>query len=695
MSDFEEDFFDDDFNDTPPGLFPPETVPNRDDEDEDESIRLRPSAAPSFPRPTSFNLAPLAKLTLNAIAALTNAELLHNPNYRKLRRDHDHLASVLTTYVERDLAEFCTAKSEGLVPDIYQAVPRSVNSCCTDSCGADSRTSSLGPSDSTSQQTRIDIVTDKAIENLLEGVEAPVMRPHFLPKTILWDFEDCETNKSRPKMSLALRHPNGTKISNIELSNMRHSAELIVQKLINFVQSDAWSAARSGGPNTRTKTFIKKHFTAEYYRAVLDLEAEQKLLCLCSAHWKADTLITQVFLHRIAKVGAVTNSVPPTSPSSNQSSEPPTAFIPQSQEVAPMKVTKRALELSPGPKSPSTSHVQKRTKDNIVPVVSRQALGSRVPPTQNQYPTACKITPTFLNRTEMTRAEPAPTSLHPIHVDPLGVSVSCLTTSLTSFKEGEPSKQVTTLLEHVQFADPCSSDIDEDNTCQSWGHYQFTAGGISPASSLTNWQEVGSITTAFKLVAAAIKTCQEARLMCLNAGTLKSTGFISDVYLEKTLECLENCWVGAGGMLTSQNCVPLPTTPSYHDVAMSPPPRGPVIRIKWPAPADVAASKIPEVLTGTNSTNQSATTTEPMEPSAGLDEGTHACVASLKLLQVSELLAWFGDNKISIPKAKRKDDLIAVIVKSPEFASISESTVKEIIEKRKKKGSQKPLAALP
>ncbi|KAI9429118.1 hypothetical protein H4582DRAFT_2065756 [Lactarius indigo] len=376
-----------------------------------------------------------------------------------------------------------------------------------------------------------------------------------------------------------------------------------------------------------------------------------------------------------------------------------------------MKATKRALELSPGPKSPSTSHAQKRTKDNIMPVVSGQALESRVPPTQNR-PAARKITPTFLNCTKMTCAEPAPTSLRPIHVDPSADNLIAILTSelpsltnaprllhsmnaQTSFKEGEPSKQLATLLERVQFVDPCSPDIDEDNRYQSWGHYQFTAGGISPASSLTNWQEVGSVATAFKLVAAAIKTCQEARLMCSNAGTPKTTGFISDVYLEKTLECLENCWVGTGGMLTSQNCVPLPTTPSYRDVAMSPPPCGPVIRIKRPAPADIAASKTPDVLTGTNSINQSATTTEPTEPSAGLDEGTHAHVASLKLLQVSELLAWFGDNKISIPKVKRKDDLIAVIVKSPEFASISESTVKEIIEKRKKKGSQKPLAALP
>ncbi|KAH8994760.1 hypothetical protein EDB83DRAFT_2325122 [Lactarius deliciosus] len=231
----------------------------------------------------------------------------------------------------------------------------------------------------------------------------------------------------------------------------------------------------------------------------------------------------------------------------------------------------------------------------------------------------------------------------------------------------------------------------------------------SPASSLTSWEKVGSVATAFKLVAAAIKTCRDARSMCSNAGTPKTSGFISDVYLEKVLECLESCWVGAGGVLTSQNRVP-PTAPSYWDIAMSPP-RLPPIKIKRPAPlADVAASKTPEVPTGTNSITQPIASTERVEPSAGLDEGAHASVASLKQLQVSELLACFSNNKLSAPKGKRKDgtsyvlspvilpiawaDLIDVIVKSPELVHISNATIKEIIEKRKlRKGPQKPLAA--
>jgi hypothetical protein len=119
-----------------------------------------------------------------------------------------------------------------------------------------------------------------------------------------------------------------------------------------------------------------------------------------------------------------------------------------------------------------------------------------------------------------------------------------------SFKQGKPSKNIVTLVERVQSADLGSSDMDEDDMGLGWGHYQFTVGGRGPTSMLTSWQDVGSIATAFKLVVASLKTCQEAWAMCANAGTPKMTGFISDIYLEQILERLENCWVSAGGVHT-------------------------------------------------------------------------------------------------------------------------------------------------
>ncbi|KAI9439700.1 hypothetical protein H4582DRAFT_2075082 [Lactarius indigo] len=604
------------------------------------------------------------------------------------------------------------------------------------------------------------------------------MRPQCLPESVLWDFKDLKDqpgapivtkgNQSRPKLSLALRRPNGDTLSNLEHSNIQRSAEIIVQKLIKLIDSDPRSALRGNKSKSWTKTLVRKFFADEYDQAILDLEAEQKILRLCSAHWKADAVITQVFLRRNeaeAKAAAAMSSARATSPHSSHSDNlcppAPTALILQIQDVAPMNAAKRALELSPGPKSPSASHAQKRSKDNLL-VSGQKTVGARGVSNESQRPAARKITPTFLTRTEMDRTEPAPTNLRPLHVDPSADNLIVILTSdfpsltdaprllrsmnaQSSFKQSEPSEQVTTLLNRLQFADPSSPEIDEDNTCQGWGHEQFTAGGITLSSSLTSWKEVGNVTTALKLVAAAIKTCREARLMCENAGTTKMGAFISDVYLEKTLECLESCWVSAGGVLTSQKRIPpIPTTPSYRDVAMLPPPRGPssppqvpMIKIKWPTPvtgvaADnvpgvppgtnptnrdvamsspphvpmikikrpipvtgVAAGNTPGVPPGTNSTNQQpAASTEHTGPSAGLDEGTHADAASLKLLQVLELLALFSDNNLSAPKGKCKDDLITAIVESPELSQVLKSTVTEIIGRRKK-APKKQVALLP
>ncbi|KAI9439804.1 hypothetical protein H4582DRAFT_2056505 [Lactarius indigo] len=406
------------------------------------------------------------------------------------------------------------------------------------------------------------------------------------------------------------------------------------------------------------------------------------------------------------------SSIPP-----DDTSEPPTAPIPQVWDVAPVNAAKRALELSPGPKSPSASQAQKHSKDGIA-LTGQKTTGP--PVSSNQPLHARKLVPTFLSRTKEINAEPPSTNLHPVFVDPSADNLIAVLTSefpaLTNavalvrsmnaqmlFKQGKSSHNVTTLLKQVQFADPGSPDIDEDNTCLSWGHDLFTAGGISPSSSLTTWEDVGSVATAFKLVAAALKTCREARLMCTNTGTPQTGGFISDVYLEKILECLENCWVGAGGVITSR--VPVlpttPPTPSYRDVAMSPPKRRVLLKVKQPMPATntIAPTSIPAASTENDSTSahQPAAETEPtQEPSVALDEGTRADATSLKCLQVSELLTWISDNKLSAPKSRRKDELIAAIVKSSEFAHVSKSAIQEIVDNRKVvKGSKRQLAAAP
>ncbi|KAH9036407.1 hypothetical protein EDB84DRAFT_1560889 [Lactarius hengduanensis] len=712
----------------------------------------------TFPRkmsssPTSVKLVPVKAVkdrpTPDVIASLTVAELFYNPHYLKLREEFDHVSRALATQTvsrsftgsltakcdtlvpDRDYRGFTRRNHAGFFPDSYQAPPLRSKDSHVSSLGPhteDSRASSLGPSDSASQQMRYDPAYDKAIESLLGTVEPSLTRPQFLSQEVLWYSNDCDTdkkygdiitkkNKYRPKMNLAVRRPDGSRVSPQEFSNIRHSTLIIYHKLIKLAGSDP-RAMRDGDSKPPTMTFIKNLFKTDYDKAVLELEAEHKLLRLCTYHWKAEALIGQMFRGR-SEIEASSRARAAASMPPDDTPDPPTASIPQVWDAAPVNAAKRAFELSPGPKSPSASHAQKRSKDGIVALFGQKTTRPSVP--SNQPPRARKLVPTFLGRTEVINAEPEPasTNLRPVS-NPQPITLSQVLTSdfpsLTnaaslirsmnahaSFKQGKPSNNVTALLERIQFADPGSPDIDEDNTCQSWGHDLFTAGGISPSSSLTTWEDVGSAATAFKLVAAALKTCREARQMCVNAGTPKMDGFISDIYLEQILECLEKCWVGAGGTITSSRVPVIPTTPnapSYRDVAMSPPKHPLKLKIKRPTPITnvIAPTHAPAPTEkASTSAQQPAVNTGPtQEPSAALDEGTRADAASLKHLQVSELLTWIGDNKISVPKSKRKDDLVAAILESPEFAQVSKSTIQEIVDNRKpKKGSKRQLAAPP
>ncbi|KAF8256365.1 hypothetical protein EI94DRAFT_1767769, partial [Lactarius quietus] len=179
----------------------------------------------------------------------------------------------------------------------------------------------------------------------------------------------------------------------------------------------------------------------------------------------------------------------------------------------------------------------------------------------------------------------------------------CSMNAEPSFKQGTTLPNIATLLERVQFADPSSPDFDEDNLGQNWGHHQFTVGGLTLSSTLTTWQDIGSFATALKFMAAALKTCLQARETCANAGASTMAGFLSDVYLKKTLDHLKNCWVGAGGMiLTSPHAPRIPTTPTYCDVAKSPLCRW-TSKFKGQTIMDaVTAANIPSVPTGTDST---------------------------------------------------------------------------------------------
>jgi hypothetical protein len=114
----------------------------------------------------------------------------------------------------------------------------------------------------------------------------------------------------------------------------------------------------------------------------------------------------------------------------------------------------------------------------------------------------------------------------------------------TNIKAREPSGDVMALLDRLKSDDPDSPDVDEDNSNENWGHASFTAGGLTIRSALVDWEAVGSTSTAFKLIAAAVRVCKVARALCAARGR-SPTAYLADNYLELLLEQLQSCWEGA------------------------------------------------------------------------------------------------------------------------------------------------------
>ena len=273
-----------------------------------------------------------------------------------------------------------------------------------------------------SQQVLNLTAVDEALERLLQNMSPPSMRPQIPLASVLWDYDDCvkevspgiiltNSNKCQTKMGSAIRLPNGKPVSNREYANIRHTTDIIAQKLVNWIISSNIVAPRF----KLTKLAIKGCFKSEYDEAVLELEAQHNLLCLCSAHWKADSMLGQALLRCEDKTVAQIACIVPSSQDPFNTNETHPLEPSCVRDVIPANMTKCTFQLSPGPKLPSALRTQKRSKDGAVP-------SGWTTHTERQPPAACRVAPTFLSHTEVTSAAsaaPLPTN-QPLFVNPSG-----------------------------------------------------------------------------------------------------------------------------------------------------------------------------------------------------------------------------------------------------------------------------------
>ncbi len=104
---------------------------------------------------------------------------------------------------------------------------------------------------------------------------------------------------------------------------------------------------------------------------------------------------------------------------------------------------------------------------------------------------------------------------------------------------GDPPSTTVQFIERIEHAHPDAPGIEEDDTNIGWGHWQFTAGGMTCQSVFKTWSDIGGVTMAYRLLAASLKTCVVARHLCfMNKISMQSSSYLSDVYLEKVVGIL-------------------------------------------------------------------------------------------------------------------------------------------------------------
>ncbi|KAF6759080.1 hypothetical protein DFP72DRAFT_1064034 [Ephemerocybe angulata] len=94
----------------------------------------------------------------------------------------------------------------------------------------------------------------------------------------------------------------------------------------------------------------------------------------------------------------------------------------------------------------------------------------------------------------------------------------------------DPSPAAATYLTRILEADPRSPGISEDETNESWGHQQFTAGSLKLDTVLKTWECVGSVDMACRLLAAFIKTRRVAEAICVQR-SIRATSYLADAYI--------------------------------------------------------------------------------------------------------------------------------------------------------------------
>ncbi|KAH9939508.1 hypothetical protein B0H21DRAFT_812705 [Amylocystis lapponica] len=361
--------------------------------------------------------------------------------------------------------------------------------------------STISPSDSISCREEPVIVPRRREyppAPLVTKYGAPAVRPKEYPIEVLWNFEDCkydedacpsDSNPSRPSMVTAIRHRDGTMITQAEWKNIKATAHHCKQ------------------------TYFWTYFFDEWLGVLQEMERQQPLLALCSGHWKAEHVLGLVLLSHSQTIQDATST-----PSGRMRRKE----VPKTGRAR--RQNNRELEGQP------VSHTQLPALTLLAPSpdVTKRA----------SYNISVEVDPSIDSLLAILTHEFSSIECGPELLEAMKLN--------STFGSGSPSPATIAFIERIERADPSVPYLQEDDLGASWGHYQFTADSMTCGTTLTSWASIGHSDTALRLIAAAVKTCKIARHICCLDG-IHVESYLSDAYLVNVLETIWALWKEAGG----------------------------------------------------------------------------------------------------------------------------------------------------
>ncbi|KJA26460.1 hypothetical protein HYPSUDRAFT_92993, partial [Hypholoma sublateritium FD-334 SS-4] len=292
-----------------------------------------------------------------------------------------------------------------------------------------------------------------------------IVRPDNLPHSVLWSIEDTRqyeglttrSNKSRPKMELCIRKPNGEIISTPEYNGLQKLVRRVVADKLLTLPIPKDPAAASG---QRTRRWYQRWYFPIYRDAITELEGAEPLLALCGGSWKADQLVGHHLYWQATRDHATNES----------------ANIGQ----------KRGLE-----DTRDFEEDQSHDRETSIP------LPSDLPPTENLRHTNGDVSKSS-NRLDIDFIQIDKACKFLDHIlSELSTDFPNMTTIANLFDAMEanphftdkpPSTTVVHFIDTLEAADPNSPDLSEDETDAQWGHKQLS--GIWKGV-LTSWDAIG------------------------------------------------------------------------------------------------------------------------------------------------------------------------------------------------------------